>query len=776
MQTGRVQTGQVQGQPQTVSVHEADTQDELSLLGFRLACRSMEFNMPGITARDLTTVTSPRQLQRLCDRIQESWPPKENGKSSLVDLQIGQLGLLFSENRVPNPQRLIETLIEIDEGDECEAQAFISCFVRYGIRVSVPAEEWDALEAASLSNHSLLWARVIFHPEGEDKQKEYRQSCHKLIEQSGSYFVDHEIRSELIKYWAAQGMHSQGLIELLTSTVSATEYHCPWGKLFSTFHDTDSFWQILRDGNPGCFDDINKVMASQLPDGRSFFMALWQAFKGKCLGFSGHNGLFSHLESLGVSLNTEISPGRSLLDELAASFPVCGENRAKFQSQCAQLFSRIVKEGAGNEIVPLVFARITKSMDGEQRVSLLIDLLDSKRLDIRWFGLFDRSGQLLPEWRNVMPNRIKTTSDLLAQRRRDGTLVFMSFWEQSRREALHWLFDLSGTTATAIAGKNVLEPLVKQLLSEGDSTGLHEIAQSLERFGPEELPLPDACRRNLFRILLTAAKDKPGGEHTLGGSMRLLRIFAASHRHCLREVSKLSNIAWQNLFGGNTPVPNHLAAIALEKGRMFQESLKDLNSYFPERISQFSIVDDVGGVDKRIWEMITSPFLSVTEPEIPSRLHHKGGSRRVPANSMLVVDSHGMPGILAGYLAADLAGSVGVMLKKHCKTLPGCILLESCLSARSEGGKSLSTAEQFARSWYRQTRKPVSVLAYEGLVSGGGLFHPKRQVVHEITGDYDFRPRHSRELLVRVSAAGRMKKTWRSLPVGRHSPRRLQFS
>ncbi len=770
-----MQTGRIQRQQQTRPIHEADIQEEVSSLGLRLISRAMEFDEPGITTEDLTTVTSPRKRQSLCDRMQETWPPTETEGALLVPLQIGQIGLLFSQNRVLDPQRLIDFLIELDKTGELYTKTFISCFLLYGIRVSLPVDQWEALGSGTLSNAGRKWAQVIFFPEGQDETHGYMKCCYQLIKQIRNGCLYRETLLELIKYWVIQGMPSQHVLEIVIFSVDAASYDCLWDKLFSTFYHTDSVWQVLRDRDPGHFDDINILMANKLPDGRSFFLALWQAFKGKCDSSCVQLGLFSHLESLGVNLNVEVSPGRDLLDELAEQYPLKSAEPDK-PPLFKQLFRRLGREGSAMNITPLILARTTRAMDAHQCLALLYELLNDKDSGIHWSHLFNVSGELCPEWRKVMPEGIKISGDLLAQRHSDGTFFFMSFLEQSRSEALHWLLDLSGGAIAARAGNDFFEPLVQKMLEDGDSTGMHVLASFLESESPEtrQKVLSHVCRRNMFNIILAAVKNQPGGEHIIGGSMRVLRVLATRNRACLQEVAELSKIAWQNFFGGNIPVPSHLASITLGREWDFQEELTDLQSYFPERVSRFSFVEGVGNIESGLWGAISSHSL-VKQPDISCQLRHVGGSRIVPENSVLLLSCHGNSGVMDGYNAENLAGRLGEMLKTYSKTLPDRMVLEACLGARSKGGKSLSSAEQFARSWYRQTRKRVSVLAYEGLVTGS-LFHPLRKVEHQVTDAYGFRGRRPRESLVTVSSSGRMKKTWRYLHFKQHFPRRLQFS
>ncbi len=747
-----MQAGRVEGQQQTVHFDDEVIRDVLSDLGAELVHDRAGFRVPCFIPqcfRGQTVQELP--LKQFCDRTLKHWPPKEGGQY-LRDFQlIGQLGLLLSQGRVPDPQQLMEVLKTLDKASEHCATALIKCFVCQYIRVSIPAAQWEALDKSSLSGEVKRWAQVIFHPAGGEKEVDYVHCCHRLIAQQSSSSLYRDVFPQLMKYWAGQGVYRKYLLELLITVVVCSDVPCPWTKLFSMLHGADSFWSVWRDIYPGHFNDINSVMTSPLPDGRLFFVSLWQSSKDKCQGPLSHQGYISHMTNLSLGAECE---QRYKLAALAG-----GDNRET-------LFSPQSTQRSISGIAPLIFTCMTKTLDCYQRIALLISLLKSGATGLRWRDLYDQSGRLNHLWLHVMPDEIKTMSDLLASRLGDYNLCFMDFWEQNRTDALDWLFKMSEHS-----GLVFLERVIFCLLVEKDNTGLHEVARYLEqeqlekerlekdhpeKTGAGKILLSDDCRHELFESILSYVKRSAGHEHTLGGGMRVLRVLAAGHEQNLSEVARLSEVAWQNIFGGNTPVPEHITTIILHKEEMFQEDLNDFKSYFPEQVSLLSLTGGLFG-----------------------RLLYKGGKATIPENSVLYIDCHGIPGILASCPAGLMARRLYTKIKPRCHTLPNRIVLDSCFGARSKGGGSLSSAEIFARVWYQKTHKPVSVLAYEGVIYCG-LLQPQREVHHYSTEAHKFRSRQTRELLVSVSAAGRMKKTWRTIPSRQyghhHACRRLKFS
>ncbi len=726
--------------------HVQNVQSELHWLGFKIIVASKDLRVFNYIPRSLEATKSHRSFQHICDRMLKEWPPQETSRYSHSEHVIGQLGFLLSQKRVPEAQCLLETLHKLDGDFSRYAQVFMKCLLYHGIRVFVSDEQWEDLGKGELSDSILKWARVIFHPESESRKEDYLQCCQELIKYERCDYISQSLLPALLKYWAVQGESVERLMEFLIKSVQWIYLNSPWETFFSTFDDAGSFWQVWRDAHPGHFDDFNSVMTKPLPDGRTFFLALWKAFQGKCEYGVNHHGLLAHLTGQGVDLRTEVSPGRDHLDELAGQGAIDSKNPEMPHDDSLSLFYRLTLEEHAYDLVPLIFARLTKSMQSRQRLNLLFNLLKSPVAGLRWRNLYDSSGRLNPLWHQVLPDEMKAMSDLLFFRQQDGVPCFVAFWKQDHAEALRWLFEKSGSLVGADFNYDLLGQLVKQLLDEGDSSGLHKVIWFLEPNRADEVSLlPDACRRHLFRSVLTTVQSQPGREHTFGGAMRLLRVLAEGHKLYLKELDELSKAAWHNIFDGNTPLPDHIAAIALQDDTLFLEFLKDLRNYFPDKVSLFSLRNNMA----------------------PCRLEHVGGSSTIPPNSVLFLDGHGGVGRVAGYPAEELAEQLYKLMSPLCQTLPDRILLETCYGSKKGGTGSLSSVEMFALRWCQKTRKPVSVLGYEGLVHSGGLLHPRRKVFRKSVGKHDLRLRHSRELLVTASGGGRMKRDWRS-PHTRH--------
>ncbi len=775
-----MQAGRISGLHKTCPHRVPDVQDELTALGHKNINNHLEFEMPCFMPRSLEATRFHRSFQQLCDRMLKLWPPQVRVHYNHNAHVIGQLCLLVSQNRVPEPQRLIDVLNDLGKCSDHNSMPLVKCLVCHGVRISLPDEQWDNLAAGQLSGAMLVWAKVIFHPWGKEKEEEYFECCQQLIRQESYRYNYRNALPELMKYWAIQGMSSQRLMELLLAAVRRSIVRCPWVTFFSTRQSTDSFWQVWRDKYPGHFDDINMLMTIPLPDGRSFFLALWKVFLGKCALSIGHHGVLSHMVEQGVNLGAEVGPGKEFLDELVELGKIDKRDPATPCQGTELLIQRLTRESCVYQFMPMIFARLTKTMESRHRLHLLFNLLKSLVAGLNWCDFYDSSGRLYPSWHQVLPDKVKTMSDLMALGHPDGFSCFIAFWNQSRTEALRWLFELSDTLAIAHSDKDFLGLLLKHLLAEADSRGLHEVAQYLERDllgkGIENSVLPDARRRYLFRTLLNAVKSKPGSEHTLGGALRLLRVLAGGHTKCLKELAALSEVAWQNLFGSNTPVPAHIAVVSLDHGPLFERTLSDLRSYYPEKISLFSLNGNIGYGVQTPGQIYQSRLIP---SNAPCSLKPEGGMCTIPPDSVLLIDGHGDHEMVSSCPANMVAERLYKMIKPICQTLPDRIVLDSCLGARSKNPGSLSAVEQLALGWYQQTCRPVSVLGYEGIVKHG-MFHPRRKVYRKVTNAYNFRGRGSRELLVTVSETGKVKKTWRSThnkPYSKmHFPRRLNFS
>ncbi len=798
-----MQAGRIQGRQQSYQLLEPKVQDELSSLGFDLICRLTGFSVPrfippGFINQGIEGSESSEPLQRICDRTLKQWPPRESRERLYPAHLLGQLGLLFSQGRVPEPQLLLDTLYTLSQRGEMYAMAFIKCLVCYGVGVDISTERWQALGRGGLPERVQRWAQVVFFTDSPDKKEDYERCSHQLIIQEMGECTSHEAIPALLKYWVVQGMPLSTLLELFITIAGCDSYLCSWKTILSSYNEPDSVWQLLRERYPGQLDNFNSLMAELLPDGRSVFIALWQ----KCKEGSSipDTEVLVKLTVLGVDLNADIRPGKTFLDELAHK--CIGKNFTETQSLSEELFKHLKTESDTREILPRLFACITTGMSDDQKILLLASLCKSGRTMCRWSDLFETSDQFAPAWRQVIPGKLKRASDLLSIFPHDAGSYFIDFWNQERKEALKWLFEYSDLVGTPLPDKNFLNILLAQLLATSDSTNLHIVTESLEKYRRAGIDIPDACQRHLFQMILTKMKSKPKEEHIMGGCMRLLRFFAEGNRGRLNIVSELSKIAWQNFMGDNTPLPRHIAAIALGGEEIFQHTLQDLLSYFPEQVSLFSFedpaqespaqespvqegsiegsnieeraVDDGSDVDA----VVNSRALALprrSRPSRPCRLIYRGGHRWLPQGTVLHLDGHGEPGCIAGRPATELASRVFRALKSRCQTLPDRIVLEACEAARSAGGRSPSSAEMFAISWFQHTQKPVSILAYEGKV-WEGLFHRQRLVTHTTTNAYNLRPRCSRELMVSLSAAGQIKKIWRPLKSANHFPRQLRFS
>ncbi len=308
----RLQCGQ-----QANPIREPLIQNRLARLGSKLASFPQNFCVSSFIPQGLEAPQSQPSAQGFCDRILKQWPPPKDEIYYVAGNVVGQLGLLLSQKRVPEPQGLIVAMNELGWKSRPYFMAFVKCFVCNGIRVSVPEEQWSNLGERSLTDSLRRWAKVIFHPEGEEKTQEYIQCCQELIRQESHKSGSQGVMPELMKYWAVQGMSSECLMAFLIATVQWSAVDCPWKTYFSTFDDTSSFWQVWRDKHPGHFDDFNGLMTRSLPDGRCFFLALTEAFSGRCEHRSNQQELLSLLMAKGVNLDTEVSPGRVLRDELA---------------------------------------------------------------------------------------------------------------------------------------------------------------------------------------------------------------------------------------------------------------------------------------------------------------------------------------------------------------------------------------------------------------------------------------------------------------------------
>ncbi len=780
-----MQVGRAQELQQPYRIHEPEVQRELSDLGLNLICRPGDFSVPCFIPQVFEDEESSGYLRRFCDRILKQWPPRQSRERARSAHLVGQLGLLLSQKRIPEPQKLLDTLYMLDNRDEVYAMAFIKCLVCHGIGVEIPVEQWKTLGQGGLSERVKMWGQVVFIPEGQgtipldqspaqgslngssiNHMKNYLECCHQLLKKEINECSAHEAIPTVMKYWA--NIPRLALLELYMTVARCDTFKYSWRTLLSLFYEDDSFWQVLRDRYPGQFDNLNSLMASRLPDGRCMFVSLWNARKKELV--VPDSQFLAKLVYLGVDLTAETRPGENLLDELARE--AFNKEGMCTLALSEELFKHLIKESETGDIAPTLFERLSQFMTDCERETFLVDLFKSKIARLRWGDLVDPFDLFSPSWLPVIPAHLKKASDVLSLRDVNGKSCFMDFWHQDAEAALDWLFDNFGAEVTPDRQNVFLIEVMEDILADETSSRHHLLADYLYGYSVDPLPISDACRRGLYGMILRVAQSKPGREHMMGGLMRLLRLLAAGDKRRLMKVDEISKTAWENIFGSNNPVPSHITGISLGEDYMFHETTQELLSYFPERATLYTMLGEVES-ETPVPVFSNAPWLN--RLRIPWRLTKDFGRGHIPQGSVLYIDAHGRPGRVANCLADTCARRLHTLLKSQCKALPDRIVLDVCMAGMPQGKKGLSTAEIFARCWYRATRKPVSVIAYEGGVVGGVLYR-KRRITHEATERYEFRPRHSRELLVTVLADGRMKKTLRPLKSETHFPRQLKFS